>query len=139
MGTYQSKYTGEQIDNLLGQVENGGGSGGAVTKTTLWEGDLTTSGDVTLNDSIDNYDFIFVKCSATVNNATDSVNASALIDVSSMVYGSSDYMVSIISGTSSSKYSIHFRFEDNLTLKLIASGTTGWASPSINKVIGIKL
>ena len=32
MGTYTSKYTGEQVDNLLGKVENGEAGGGSASK-----------------------------------------------------------------------------------------------------------
>lgn len=35
MGTYTSKYTGQQIDNLLGQVENGGTGGSNPTGTII--------------------------------------------------------------------------------------------------------
>lgn len=52
--SYQSKYTGEEIDNLLDKVGNGGGN-----VVTLFDGIGNPSTDVQLSDKISNYDFIY--------------------------------------------------------------------------------
>lgn len=75
MGTYTSKYTGEQIDNLLGQVEKGGGSGSGRTLTTLFEGEcgsktstqVTTN--LTLSQSVKNFDAIGFYYTCVYNNS----------------------------------------------------------------------
>ena len=57
--SYQSKYTGREIDNLLDSVK-----GVNVTKTVLFEGEFTTVGEFSeanlLSDSIYNYDLVYL-------------------------------------------------------------------------------
>lgn len=76
MGTYTSKYTGEEIDNLLGQVESGGGSGNGYSRTVLFEGvcGATSTNKVdktiTLTQSIKEFDMIgfYQVCLYSSNN-----------------------------------------------------------------------
>ena len=51
--SYQSKYTGQEIDNLLDKINT------STVKTILWEGTLSTINDViNLSNSLENYDYI---------------------------------------------------------------------------------
>lgn len=76
MGTYTSKYTGQEIDNLLGQVENGRGSGSGYSETVLFEGVCGATSftkvdqTITLSQSIKEFDMIgfYQICLYTSNN-----------------------------------------------------------------------
>ena len=143
MGTYQSKYTGAEIDGLLDQVKNGGNSNGGA-KVTLWEGELNASGDITFNDSADNYDFLYIKAAANTSSAKKICQTTMMIEVDSIIYtddnGSDNtYNIGVISGNTTSKYGLIFKFPNSQTLRLISAGVTTWSNPRITKVVGIKL
>lgn len=61
MGTYQSKYTGAEIDELLDVVNEGGGTGVAGKITDLYKGAFSTpNSSLDLSDNINNYDVLVV-------------------------------------------------------------------------------
>ena len=145
MGEYTSKYTGEQIDNLLGQVENGGVGGSYAT--ALWEGTLTELNTaVALIDSVENYDFILVEAMITGNNKNAAIET-RLIDVSTIGYTGSTsvaepcYNIYSSAGSITVYYRILFAFLDATSLFLVnkSVGGSSWDNPRITKITGIKL
>lgn len=122
MGTYTSKYTGEEIDNLLGQVESGGGSGSGYSETELLTSYVeyalggtdgkTIGQDLVLNDDISNYDEIVFR----VGNAsgTDIKHPQEnSVHVSNIVYNNSNTNV-----WDGSRFSIYTISTDTLAMGL---------------------
>ena len=135
MGTYQSKFTGAEIDGLLEKVQTGG------TKiVTLWEGELKTEGTTaTLSDSVANYDFILVEASIIFENNRYAITTT-LIDTSTIESITGNVFNIWNAVTTAHYYRITFGFSDNTTLSLgkATVNSSQWTSPQINKVIGIK-
>ena len=106
-----------------------------TTFETLYSGD-TTGGTITLNDSIQNYDFILIGIQASGWSKN-----SSLIPVSDIITGSGNadtYEIAVFQ--SAGVYvSMQLKFRDNTTLELLASHTSAWASANLKYVIGIKL
>ena len=77
MGTYQSKYTGAEIDALLDTVNDGGSvSKGEVIR--LFTGEANAEGtNYNLSDSIENYDLILITGARMIDG--DAYNQQSLI------------------------------------------------------------
>ncbi len=107
-------------------------------------GAITTAGDyITMNESIENYDFIYIVC-----NGTRSPQASRIFDVESLKarYGSSVFEITEIAFTGFNSTSVwasrmSFGFIDATKMASGWYGTyNGWPSQAlVSKVIGIKL
>ena len=103
MGTYTSKYTGQEIDNLLDQVGKGGGSSTGSYKETELLTDYVeyelggTSGktigqDLVLNDDVTSYDEILFNIA--YKNSTDIQHPREnSIHVGNIVYNNSNTMI----------------------------------------------
>ncbi len=144
MGTYTSKYTGEQIDNLLGQVENGGGAGGS-SGVTLWQGSLNTAGQTaTLSESLENFDHLLIKSNITnANNVRRymSANLVATNDIKN-IYGTSEKIITdnFYDASATTSLLIYVGFEDPTTMSLYAINKKGTInSYTITEIIGINL
>lgn len=101
----------------------------------LFEGSAT-SGNVTLNDSIENYDFVLVGIQA----GSFSKNC-MIIPVDNVVYTSASnhvYDVSVFQ-TSSVYASMNFSFSNATTILIKATKVAGWNSANLIYVIGIKI
>lgn len=136
MGTYQSKFTGAEIDGLLEQVQTGG-----AKKVTLWEGELgTENASVTLSDSIKNYDFIWIGSQIKDKNGTAGAQTTMLLDADSDKGNDNGGYNFYNSAGTSHWYRIGCKFTDNTTLLLTKAtvSSTSWVDPHIYKVIGIK-
>ena len=153
MGTYQSKFTGEEIDGLLEEVRNGGGGSSSGTKkVTLWEGELKTEFDtITLSDSVENYDVVLVETCIDGNSGTKGCIETKTVNVSGIEYTGSnkvtDYTYNVFScagynssGSTLTYYRLLFNFVDSATISLISTKLNGsaWHNPRIYKVTGIK-
>ena len=67
--SYTSKYTGQEIDNLLDSIH-----GVNITKTVLWEGDLYTIGErATLSQSLEEFDYLVLSVYHRINASVDSI------------------------------------------------------------------
>lgn len=64
--SYQSKYTGQEIDELLDKINAGGGS---ISATTLFEGRGLPSTSIELTDSLDDYDYLLAE--AQIHSSTE--------------------------------------------------------------------
>ena len=145
MGTYTSKYTGEEIDGLLEQVENGGtGGGSSTTRTTLWEGSLTKADDTaTLSQNLENFDEIVVKgYLLNANNLTRYVPMGQFDteDIKAS-YGTQNRFIFNMLGdvSASSSLSVYLNFVDSTTVKVHSiNKTTNINSVAITKIVGIK-
>jgi hypothetical protein len=146
MGTYQSKFTGEEIDGLLEEVRNGGGGSSSGTKkVTLWEGELRTEGNIiTLNDSVKNYDFIVAE-SCISSSAGIGGTELKWIDTNTILYSGTAtdgrYAYNTYTTTGSGVYyRTLFNFPTDTTIKLIKAtiGGTAWSDARVVRVTGIK-
>ena len=84
---YQSKYTGQEIDNLLDKINAGGGS-----TTTLWEGKATSSTTVPLSDHVENYDFIILEAWFCSSSETPGTVCTETIRVANHLEGNGNNM-----------------------------------------------
>lgn len=147
MGTYQSKYTGAEIDELLDVVNEGGGSAG--NQKVLWEGEVSTANEVlTLSESIENFDYIYVENGFMPKGSTNRRYATPLIILVDTIkdngYGEIDayYGGTWNTGTteSSSNSLIGFYFTSETSMKIKDVYTSGTnIVPHVYKVVGIKL
>lgn len=155
MGVYTSKYTGEQIDNLLGQVENGGGStGGNFRYTKLNSARIKALGTYELTDSITNYDAIVVEANLQMNAtgvATRQMNTFIIVDSiqyteNSTTVDSFCYQLSCDSGSSDSdkawKSDMNFGFKNPTTLEVgqvnVGTAVSSARNWGISAIYGIK-
>ncbi len=143
MGTYTSKYTGEQIDELLGRVENDGGSG--YSETILYESSTSVSAgaNISLTDSVNNYKQILVETCCDGATSTSICKHIAIINSSSIIYSNGTnetYSVREDSGATSSVsfYRLYYGFADDKTIKMIAVDHKDWKNGRISRVTGIK-
>ena len=146
MGTYTSKYTGEQIDSLLGQVENGGGASSSSKKVTLWQGSLTTAGQTaTLSESLENFDYLLIK--SNITNANDVRRYLPLTWINTndikQVYGTSERIITDnfvdMSTNPATSLLIYVGFDDSTTMSLYAVNKKGTInSYTITEIVGIK-
>ena len=143
MGTYTSKYTGAEIDNLLEQVENGGGATSGYKETVLLQNSnaMVASETVTLNDDITNYDMLFVEtcCDGTSSNIA---KQTFMMPVSTIVYGTSQETYNVIetvtANDNSTYYKVMFAFSSSTSIYIVTTTCLAWKNPRISKVIGIK-
>ena len=127
---YQSKYTGQEIDELLDSIKNNGGN-----IKTLFEGKLTAKGQTgTLSDSIDNYDAIV--CLAGHENGTNTSSQVMPLPEINKTYVFGFYWLTGYS------YAIVYRFTDSTTIEFnnqwIESDSWEKLGAVIHKVVGIK-
>lgn len=103
--------------------------------TTLWEGSAST-GNLSLNDSIENYDFILL-----VGRGGSYTRGTQLIPVSLITYGTGDTTPwSVIAFQNASTFgALKINFFDSTTAVVSGSYHANWASASLNAIIGIKL
>ena len=156
MAKYTSNYTGEQIDNLLGQVEKGGGSptGGNFSYTKLNSSRIKAVGAYELTDSTTNYDAIVVEANLQTNSTgITSRQMNMFIITGTIPYTDVDstvdsycYQLSCDSGASESdkawKSDMNFGFKNPTTLE-VGQVNVGTAIDSarnwgISAIYGIK-
>ena len=105
---------------------------------TLWSGSSGSTGDKTLNESLENYDFLLVG-TQTGNYSKGSI----LIPTSDINYeaqGSASNTYEIPIFQSSSVYStLQIYFKNATTLYIRSASSSGWGNPNLKYVIGIKL
>ena len=123
---------------LFAPSGGGGGSGSGYTETSLWSGSQTTTGTITLSDSIQNYDIIVLRWSPH-HLSTDYYQRTDMILVSSIMLGSTyQYLISemIVAGEYSSFASCHFEDYTHFVLDEITSGNV--FTFTFLEVIGLK-
>lgn len=145
MGTYQSKYTGAEIDALLDVVNEGGGTGVAGKITALYKGEFTSeNSSLALSDNIKNYDILvvntFLKSSAGHKQKT---TTTIVVDQISYVGVEEYYGFSNTQGSNLQyAYSVRFGFDVNGTTMLVGAINkgTGYSTNDIGiaSVYGIK-
>jgi hypothetical protein len=156
MGTYQSKYTGAEIDALLDVVNEGSGTGGS-TRGMIEIGDcalesstefLSTAKTITLSKSIENFDLIVVERYGTNANdttrfqvepiifTTDSIiNAPA--NTTTKAYQSSNgFDISSAQGIITTSFK--FPSNDTLLIDALTKKGTAYSKIGLGKVYGIK-
>lgn len=105
--------------------------------TKLNNNNLTSVGTFTLNDDIENYDYLFVVAGAQSTYFKSSI----LIKVSDIVYNNTDnnnsYMIS--NYTTVGSFAINFVFPSSTQIKILDRPATGWGKPNITEVYGINL
>ena len=128
--SYQSKYTGQEIDELLDKVNAGGGE-----ITSLYSGDkITIKGQTaTLNDDITNYDAIV--CKASVNGSGNATTSFVPFPATKTAYTISFYW------DASVFYSLTYKFDNTRTISMHDKNgkSSGWEPIGIDAVYGIKL
>jgi hypothetical protein len=149
MGTYQSKFTGEEIDGLLEEVRNGGGSSSSsgMKKTTLFEGSLNTTGGIAdLSDSVLNYDELRItgSCDIKANSSIDCCRADRTILVDDIMFmdetGNESGTYNIYESNNSGNYHREcFGFNNATQVKMLVASNGGtWSNAKISKIVGIK-
>lgn len=144
MGIYTSKYTGEQIDNLLGQVENGGAATGNSSKMTLWSGSINTAEQVaTLSQSLEDFDYLLIK--ANLKNSANAirylpVNWIDCNDIKNSYDSSSKIaVVSFADLNATTSLIIYAGFDDSTTMTIYAVNSKGSInSYEITEIVGVK-
>lgn len=125
--SYQSKYTGQEIEALLDKVNAGGGS---VTELYVGEKLTTSTETVTLSDDITKYDAVLVE--GSLIKGDNAVSNLIMKPVIMQQYG-----ISYI-WTSNIYYAFGFRFEDSRTFMLVSTSiSSGWNTNSQGKNVGI--
>ena len=152
MGTYQSKYTGAEIDTLLDTVNASGGSG----KSKVEIGDLAytnsttdeAASTATLTDNIENYDFLTVDVSAITTANDPRTLSPIIIHVPSLVaqgyYSSTNKnlfhgMSGFLSGSTQHSVRVTLGFESGTYLSLVSAIPSTYQTAKLGKVYGIKL
>lgn len=134
MGTYQSKYTGAEIDALLDTVKNGGGTGGgSYTETDLISGAVdyaqggtsgTTIGqDLVLLDDVTNYDEIVFSCARNQDGTKLWNPEETDIHTSNIVYNNTNTQTLdgsrlTINTTADQRYSCGMWFKNGKTIRI---------------------
>ena len=141
--SYTSKYTGNEIDELLDKVKNSNAS-----KIVLWEGELTKEKEsVTLAESVENFDFILIEAMSTAENDSAGIET-RLVDASTIRYtGSTSKLIpshniySNTGGGNTISYRIGFCFESATKFFIFNKVTQGsaWTNPRVTKITGISL
>lgn len=118
--TYSTDYINKNIKSSFKNLYNGS----------------ATSGSITLNNSIQNYDFILIGI-----QASEFSKSSMLIPVSDIVVGSgtSDTYEIAIMQSSTVYVSMQLKFTANTTLEILSTHQQSWADAILKYVIGIKL
>lgn len=118
--TYSTDYINKNIKSSFKNLYNGS----------------ATSGSITLNNSIQNYDFILIGI-----QASEFSKSSMLIPVSDIVVGSgtSDTYEIAIMQSSTVYVSMQLKFTANTTLEILSTHQQSWADARLKYVIGIKL
>ena len=105
--------------------------------TKLNNNSLTSAATFTLNDDIENYDYLFVVAGAQSTYFKNSI----LIKVSDIVYNNVDnnnsYMIS--NYTTAGHFAINFVFPSKTQIKILDRNNSGWGNPAITEVYGINL
>ena len=130
-----NKVTAEDMNEIKSAVNDIDDKLSTITDLYTATGDVS-GGSITLDDSIQNYDFILVGIQA-VNFSKSTM----LIPVSDIVTGSDNYNTYEISifQSSNTYASLQIKFTDNTTIYLNASHYSGWADVYLRYVKGIKL
>lgn len=124
------------IDGTIFDIAGGGGGGGSAPHklyTKLYNGNITSTGDVTLLDSIENYDFIMIEI-AYLEGEGNPVCGSTIADVP---YLKSTYnnATSIWVDGGNNDRSVKVAFSDGTTMKVQKAST----HDAIIGVYGLKL
>jgi hypothetical protein len=143
MGTYQSKFTGAEIDGLLEEVRNGGVGGGA-SETVLWEGEITTTGTVVeLSQSIENFDYILVESGYKNQSGAyryRAVSPTRVNTVKAKGYNeSTEYQCDSFAGTNNTFTNVVYYITANNKIKFSMNVSSNSYIAFASKVIGIKL
>lgn len=147
--SYQSKYTGQEIDNLLDKIDSGSSKivelGDFNYSSTQTSGAFQPNVTTTLNDSIENYDFIFVQISGvTDSNGSDKTYAADnMIYVPSVVahgYSDSEAKGYNLGCHWAEKYlSCYLCFLSPTELKINWAAVKTYCYLTVGKIYGIKL
>ena len=137
--SYQSKYSGQEIDELLDKVNTGGGN---VTELCNINYSANKDGgigiDYNLSDSIENYDLLYIDF--LVNGKASSVVGNIIVvkDVLDKGYENVGYIVSgewVTNGCAAFSY----KFKSSTVLNFLWGSVDGdWGDYHIGKVYGIK-
>lgn len=144
MGVYQSKFTGEEIDELLSSIQESTKTIIGVKQVSLWEGNLATSDtSITFSESLENFDYILV--GGGYRNANGEVRSAPMsafrvTDIKSNGYGTSnEYQLDGIGqNQKSTTYLLTCCYFESSTQAKIKFVVTGELYPYVSSVIGIK-
>ena len=120
-------------------------SNSGTNKTILWEGKTTTIGDIlTLSDSIENYDFIYLETECIAGGVREVIMTPTILDTNSIItngYGTdSVYAGGIMDNGTDVTCLVTMAFLANNQLKLQNKFEVGTNTDTgIVKVVGIKL
>lgn len=138
--SYQSKYTGNEIDELLDKVKSG-----SASKVELWSGELINAGDhVTLSSSLEYYDYLLIYANYEMSSATGKkrylpVTMIATEDIKN-TYGSGSKFVSTVFTDLDSSIQLYWGFDSDVDFNLYSVNKFGQVKTAVTtKVVGIKL
>ena len=137
--SYQSKYTGEEIDELLDKVN----AEGLGSVEELFNGNAQTKGSIyELSKSVEDYDFILFVGGHHASGSNDIYDKTSTLVHRSLVTQykpwDAQFCCSVIH-TSGSHFFIRFNIQDATHFKIISTECTNWIAPTISNVYGIKL